>query len=164
MNARSGLCRAVNGGQFISERRRWLMKWLQSVRVAPVRFRPADNPLTAKLLPPCHYGDTGCYTSANHCRWDLKKSDLNPEDFSSPDPFTIGSSPSSLPPGWSTAGLRCNTGSTAAEQNDGGGEEGRKGGREGGGKVGGRRTEKADKKKENQCQREWKERGNEMKG
>lgn len=29
----------------------------------------SDHPLlTATLLPPCHYGDTGCYTSANRCR------------------------------------------------------------------------------------------------
>lgn len=34
-----------------------------------VHFRAPDHPLLrAKLLPPCHYGDTGCYTSANQCR------------------------------------------------------------------------------------------------
>lgn len=36
-------------------------------REAAVHFRASDYPpLTTKLLPPCHYGDTGCYTSANH--------------------------------------------------------------------------------------------------
>lgn len=36
------------------------------VTMAPAYFGPADHLLRiAKLLPPCHYGDTGCYTSAN---------------------------------------------------------------------------------------------------
>lgn len=38
------------------------------VTMAPAYFGPADHLLRiAKLLPPCHYGDTGCYTSANQC-------------------------------------------------------------------------------------------------
>lgn len=43
--------------------------------VVAVHLRPSDHPLlTAKLLSACHYGDTGCYTWANHCGGrDVKK-------------------------------------------------------------------------------------------